>query len=208
MSANTSAVIAAVAASVAAVFSGASLYVTWLREERKWRRDVLLGAHQRYIELSFARSFKAVLAARSRRSADVSRLTELTDEEWELHDEYDSILARIRLLADARTIAAAEQLHDSDQKLVKLSLRSSARMSDADLTVFEQQRQSNRRDKKLMLQAARRGLKIRGGSPISDLYWGTDAAYDPADGAVPGGPEKRIDSLSPTANGDNPQPMV
>jgi hypothetical protein len=144
-----------------------------------------MGAHQRYIELSLARSFKALLGARSRRTPDVPSLTELRDEEWELHQEYDGILARIRLLADARTVAAAERLHESDQSLVKLSLRSSARMSDADLKAFEEQRQSNRRDKERMLHAARDGLKIRGGSAISDQFWGTAGGYAPSDDSRP-----------------------
>jgi hypothetical protein len=86
----------------AAVFSGISLYVAGKREERRWRRDSLLEAYQRFIELSFDRSLVAVQGIDTRRADAPSRtrgtfnLDELRTRQEQLHTEYDSLITRLR----------------------------------------------------------------------------------------------------------------
>jgi hypothetical protein len=45
----------------------------------------------------------------------------LREEEYALHLEYDSMLTRVRLLAAANVVAAAERLHLHDNELVELA---------------------------------------------------------------------------------------
>jgi hypothetical protein len=46
--------IAAIAASVAAALSGATLWITSSRDERRWRRDALVDTLVRLLDASFA----------------------------------------------------------------------------------------------------------------------------------------------------------
>jgi hypothetical protein len=159
----------------AALFSGISLYLSGKREERRWRRDALLNTYQRFIELSFERSFKTVLGIRVRRGIEPDDPDELRKEESELHLEYDSLLTRIRLLGNGDVVAASERLHASDQELVQLSLRSDAPATASDCDTFEKERQRNRQAKEALLKAARETLGFEPTAPIDDLFWGTSA---------------------------------
>jgi hypothetical protein len=159
----------------AALFSGISLYLSGKREERRWRRDALLNTYQRFIELSFERSFKTVLGIRVRRGIEPGDLDDLRQEESELHLEYDSLFTRIRLLGNGDVVHASETLHTSDQELVQLGLRSDAPATDSDSDTFEIERQRNRRAKETLLNAARATLGFEPAAPIDDVFWGTSA---------------------------------
>jgi hypothetical protein len=164
----------AAAALAAALFSGASLYLSGKREERRWRRDVLPSAYQRMIELSFDRSLRAVKGIDTRQGIENFVLKELREEEYALHLEYDSMLTRVRLLAAANVVDAAERLHLYDNELVELAdLKTDQKPSEADVSAFEGKREQNRRAKQDMLSAARATLGLDPAAAIGDSYWGT-----------------------------------
>lgn len=177
---------------MAAVLSGLSLWVSGSREERRWQRDARVSTYQRFIELSFDRSFKTVLGIRNRQrgKAEVDKLSkeelrrealrrekweEIRQEEWELHLEYDSLLTRIRLLSDDHVVDVSEALHDSDQKLVELSLRSVDPATDSDWEAFKEEHERNRQAKLAMLKAARKTLGFVETARIGDGFWELEA---------------------------------
>jgi hypothetical protein len=106
---------------------------------------------------------------------DLGEFRQVRQEEWELHLEYYSLLTRIRLLSDGDVVHAAEALHESDQKLVELSLRSDAPATDSDWYAFEEERERNRQAKEAMLNAARATLGFNPAVPIGDAFWGASA---------------------------------
>ena len=169
---NVAAFFGAAAAFAAALFSGVSLYLTGKREERRWRRDALFKIYQRFIELSFERSLKAVLGIKVRRGTPPFDLEELADEEWLLHQEYDGLLTSLRLLGVSEMVHAAETLHKRDQELVVLALRSEEAVTDIDFETFERKREENRQAKQSMLDAARASLALDAAAPIDDIFWG------------------------------------
>jgi hypothetical protein len=161
----------------AAIFSGISLYLAGKREERRWRRDSLLEAYQRFIELSFDRSLIAVQGIDTRRPHVPARtrgtfnLDELRTRQEQLHTEYDSLITRLRLLAATEVVDAAETLHVLDNQLVDLALASDATASDAEFNIFEDKREQNRQAKEHMLRAARATLGLNTAAVIADQYW-------------------------------------
>jgi hypothetical protein len=165
----------------AAVFSGINLYVTGKREERRWRRDTVLEAYQRFIELSFERSLLAVKGIDMRRTdvpprtRGTSDLDELRTREDQLHAEYDSLITRLRLLAAGDVVDAAETLHVRDNQLVDLGLASDAEASDSEFNVFEEKREQDRQAKEDMLRAARASLGLDPAVVIGDQYWSRSA---------------------------------
>jgi hypothetical protein len=65
----------------------------------------------------------------------------LREEEYALHLEYDSMLTRVRLLAAANVVAAAERLHLHDNELVELAdLKTDLKPLVADVSAFEEKR--------------------------------------------------------------------
>jgi hypothetical protein len=166
---------------LAAVFSGISLYLAGKREERRWRRDALLSAYQRFVELSFDRSLIAVQAIDTRRpdvpprTRETFNLDELRTRESVLHTEYDSLITCLRLMATTDVINAAETLHVSDNQLLTLGWASDARASATEFNLFEEKREQNRRAKEDMLKAARASLGLDPAAVIADQYWGRSA---------------------------------
>ena len=122
--ADIAGVIGAAAATLAASFSGAGLYLSGRREERRWRREALLDGVQLLVELSFDRSFAAVQGIRSRAGLEGGDMEELRRTEAERHFEFDSILSRLRLLAVDAVVDAAVDVHLHDNRLVELGLSS------------------------------------------------------------------------------------
>jgi hypothetical protein len=168
---NVAAFFGAAAAFAAALFSGVSLYLAGKREERRWRRDALFNTYQRFIQLSFERSLKAVLGIKVRRGTPPFHLKKLVDEEWLLHQEYDGLLTRLRLLGVSDIVHSAEILHKRDQELVELALRSEEVVTDIDFETFERKREENRQAKNSMLDAARATLGLDAAAPIDDVFW-------------------------------------
>jgi len=159
----------------AALFSGISLYLSGKREERRWRRDALLNTYQRFIELSFERSFKTVLGIRVRRGIEPGDLDDLRQEESELHLEYDSLFTRIRLLGNGDVVHASETLHTSDQELVQLGLRSDAPTTDSDSDTFEMSASEIAKRKRPCLTPQGQLSDSSRQAPIDDVFWGTSA---------------------------------
>jgi hypothetical protein len=154
---------------VAAALSATNLYLTGRREERRWRRDALVDAYQRFIELSFDRSLLAVKGLRRRQGHDELDLATLRGQENERHVEFDGLLARLRLIAEPGAIAAAETLHSLDNQLVSLGLASDDAPSDEDVNSIAAQRDQNRVAKEAMIKAARTNLRLEGAAAIG---WG------------------------------------
>ena len=169
--ANVAAFVGAAAALAAALFSGVSLYLAGKREERRWRRDALVSAYQRFIELSFERSLNAVEGMDLRRNGEPFDLKKLRRDEWRSHEEYDGLLTRMRLLGAGAVVQAAEPLHGCDQELIKLGLGTDEAASDADFDFFEEKREQDRKAKLDMLHAARATLGLEPAAPIAEQIW-------------------------------------
>lgn len=105
-------VLSAVSATLAAVLSGGTLYLTGRREHRKWLRDALIEAYVDYLEASFSGSPAQALELRA--SNDEAGLAERAAKSKEARDRQMLSLTRLRLIAAPAVIEAAEQLHMAD----------------------------------------------------------------------------------------------
>jgi hypothetical protein len=102
--------VAAIAATVAAILSGIALWLGGAREERKWRRDALVDTVVQFLDASFAGPGTSLL--------DKRRDSTLTDQDLEKVDEVHraslTALTRLRVLASTKLVACAEELHGAD----------------------------------------------------------------------------------------------
>lgn len=102
--------VAAVAATLAAVFSGFSLWLGGRREERKWRRDAIIDTLVQLLDSSFASPADVLMGKR--------RAGALTDEDRraaeEAHELGISALTRLRVIAGTSVVEQAELLHMAD----------------------------------------------------------------------------------------------
>lgn len=121
--ADIAAGLGAVAATIAAIFAGANLYISGQREHRRWIREVLIDAYVELIRTSYDAAAGAVgvlNAHKEGRPVDESRpFAELIDRS---HLRQTEILTRLRLLAGGEVITAAEALHLADHVVVDLAL--------------------------------------------------------------------------------------
>lgn len=102
--------LAAVAASVAAILSGISLWAGGRREETKWRRDAIIDTLVSFLDSSFASPGDVLMRKR--------RAGALTDEDRtnadQAHTDGISALTRLRVIAGADVVSCAEELHMAD----------------------------------------------------------------------------------------------
>lgn len=106
----TSELVAALAATIAAILSGIALWLGGAREERKWRRDELVDTFVRFLDASFASPGSEFL--------DRLRKSTLTDQDrkavGQVHKSALTALTRLRVLASTELVKSAEELHLAD----------------------------------------------------------------------------------------------
>lgn len=169
---HVAALVAAGAALVAALLSGLTLYASGRREERRWRRDELIDVYQAFLTISFTRTLLAVQTMQAHASGERVPVGELQKKQAELHDEHDGLLTRLRLLAKADVVRAAEELHMSDHSLVDPAMKVRAPISEKEWQRFEENRERNRQSKEHMFTAARMTIGLDSAVPLGEDTWG------------------------------------
>jgi hypothetical protein len=108
--------VAALAATVAAILSGLALWLGGARAERQWRRDALVDTIVRFLDASFASPGHKVM-----RKLRASTLTDQDRRELnEVHRSALTALTRLRVLASANLVECAERLHLADEYAYEL----------------------------------------------------------------------------------------
>ena len=106
------AILSAVAATLAAVLSCGTLYVTGRREHRRWLRESLVEAYVEYLEASFAG--RAARTLEFRLAGSDQGIEELQVNSEAARRRAMASLTRLRLIAPHEVIDAAERLHLAD----------------------------------------------------------------------------------------------
>lgn len=153
-------VVAAVATCAAAVFSALSLIVAGRREQRKWRRDSLVEALVDFIGGSFAGGGQRVLDAR-RRGEPLDGHRASTEA---AHGRQTESLTRLRLIAPAAVVVAAERLHEADHAVHDAAL--DGPVEDPEPDRWARLRQDQARARESLLDSARRSLREGAGPPV------------------------------------------
>jgi hypothetical protein len=109
-------ILTAVAATLAAVFSRLTLYVGGVREERRWRRGVLVDTVVQFLDASFFTP--GFIYWDSRRRGTLS--SDDRDQAIRTHADALTSLTRLRVLASASVVACAEKLHMADAKVYEM----------------------------------------------------------------------------------------
>jgi hypothetical protein len=126
--------VSGVAATLAALFAGANLYILGRRERQKWLRESLLEAFADYLGMSFDTGLLCSDLERARAAgATPDELRAFETKLDHLLRTQLGALTRIRLLADGRVVAAAQDLHMADHARVDWARRPQPEARDGDL---------------------------------------------------------------------------
>jgi hypothetical protein len=109
--------VTAAAAGLAAALSGFNLYVSGRRDFHKWRRDALVEAFVTFMQAGFNQTRACHAIATATMSFDRDHLREIVVNGHDLESE---TLTRIRLLAPASVVKAAEMVHEAIHKQVEV----------------------------------------------------------------------------------------
>ena len=153
-------VVAAVAACIAAVLSGAALVVGGKRDERRWRREAMTDTLVAFLDASFAGAGQRSYDARLR-GDDMTQFRTIAVES---HQQRIESLTRLRLLAPAAVVTAAERLHDADNAVHTAALNDVA-VPDPDHWAELRGAQQEARER--LLTAARNSLGLGPAQRIS-----------------------------------------
>jgi hypothetical protein len=116
-------VLSAIAATVAAALAGVNLVVLGRLEDRRWVRETATEALVAYLAASFETTTACREAVRLR--ATNGRPDELEEVRLRIRDAHETQMenfTRLRLVSTGDVIAAADELHEADHKVVRLSL--------------------------------------------------------------------------------------
>jgi hypothetical protein len=152
-------IVAAVAASLAAVLSGVSLWLGGRREERRWRREALVDTLVQFLDSSFAspgdvlmrKRLAGTLSDEDHRSAEQAHLIGI------------SALTRLRVTASAAVVEQAERLHMADDTGSDMVLVNTELPGDDEWNQMVRERRGLR---DLLLSASRSELGLGSAKPI------------------------------------------
>ncbi|MEV0539260.1 hypothetical protein [Nocardia salmonicida] len=114
-------VLSAVAATLAAVLSCGTLYVTGRREQQRWLRESLIEAYVEYLEASFAGRPAKTLEARLEN--DETGISGQRENSETARRRAMASLTRLRLIAPRKVIEAAENLHLADVEAMAVAFK-------------------------------------------------------------------------------------
>ncbi len=154
-------VISAVAAAIAALLAGLTLYTSGRRDHRRWLRDSLVDSYVAYLDASFGSAGPGALQARL--TGDEGGAASYRKQAAEAHSRQNDTLTRLRILAPANVIKAAEQLGAADRDVTSAAL--DARF-EGDPS-WDEVRAEQSSARKAFLNEARRSLELGLGAPIS-----------------------------------------
>jgi hypothetical protein len=167
---NLAPILGAAAAAVAAVLAGLNLFVSGRHERTRWIRETLVEVYVGFLAISTERSDIAIKAVRSQRAGkDARGLAELREQSDSAHGRHLDLLTRLRLLASAPVIRAAQELHECDDALSKLAFGSES-PSDEDLNHMWS---ALWRGRVRLIDAIRKSIHIRQGLPAEEMSGAT-----------------------------------
>lgn len=109
--------LAAVASTLAAIFTGLTLFLSGRRERRKWIRESLLAAEIQFLDASFRYPAKRIYQLR-RDGLSSSEAHEAFFPFYDdIHEVQNNALTQLRILAEDKVVRAAERLHAADEVL-------------------------------------------------------------------------------------------
>jgi hypothetical protein len=155
-------VLSAIAATVAAVLAGLTLYVSGRREHRRWLRNSLVDSYVNYLTASFQSGGREVLQARLR-GEQVTSLDEYRQHASRAHDRQTDVLTRLRIIAPPEMVKAAEALHMVDHLVVDSALAGSAVPDD---DIWQQLRLKQSSAQSDFVDQARHSLRLGPSAPI------------------------------------------
>jgi hypothetical protein len=118
---NLTSSLSAAAATLAAALAAVNLYVLGRRERHRWIREILLGEYAAYLNASFGATSTAKTYVNTAADDAKPETQSAADSQIkEFHDQQMGILTRLRLLAPADVVAAAEDVHRADHDAVIL----------------------------------------------------------------------------------------
>lgn len=161
MSAVLPAILSAIAATIAAVFAGISLYVSGRREHLRWLRDSLVVSYEECLTASFDAPGRRAFEARLRGDADA--LGEYRQQAAAAHGRQTATLTRLRMIAPADVVVAAEELHEADHAVVDVALETSSAVDEG---AFAQLRSKQWEARSAFVAQVRRSLGLSQGAPI------------------------------------------
>ena len=159
--------LSAIAATIAAALAGANLVVLGRLEDRRWARDTATEVLVAYLDASFETGAACREAVRLRAANDrPDELEELKRRISVAHDSQMENFTRLRLVSTGEVVVAADELHEADHEVVRLSLGDLDGESDPALeTAREQLRAARSR----MVTAARKAIRLRDPAGTSDF---------------------------------------
>lgn len=162
--AGLAAILAAVAASIGAGLTALNLYVTGRRDTKKWVREALIESYVSYLNASFEQSS----ASRRLISARRSRVFEKELQALVVRIEagrrtQNDVLTRLRLLATAEVVAAAEELLLANRAAAEVALDLTRIPS---VEAWDAPRELLKIARERLVDAARRSIHLPLGKPI------------------------------------------
>jgi len=157
------AIVGAVTAITAAVFSGLTLLLTGHRETRKWRRETLLDAVAQFLDGSFGRAYRRIYRLR-RSGHDGEVLNALKKRTEEAQRSQDDALTKIRLLASAEVVQAAEKLRKADEEMFMQVVLAKTLPTEE---VYESLRLRQKSAREDLIKETRDVLGLDSGAPIA-----------------------------------------
>jgi len=157
---SVTSLLSAAAASLAAVLAAINLYVLGRRERHQWLRTTLVSEYASYLDASFKATRKARDYATNLSEETVSESRSAVEREIEdLRSKQVETLTRLRLLATAEVVHAAEQILRADKAVIDLRSSSDDLPSDSQLETARQNAYARRED---FIRAVRKSMKIPG----------------------------------------------
>jgi hypothetical protein len=169
---SVAAVVGALTAIAAALFSGLTLYLSGRRETRKWIRESVLGALVQLLDASFMRP-----SSRARRllldPTSNGNLAQFKQRAEEAHRAQNDALTKLRLLAARPVVQAAEKLHSADEAVVETVLGDGGPAPEPEWRSARAQQKIAREQ---LINEARKMLQLNKGAEImSTRDKGTDS---------------------------------
>lgn len=155
-------VLSAIAATIAAVLAGLTLYLAGQREHRQWIRHSLVDSYVSYLTASFDSGARKAFEARLR-GESLAALGDHQRQAAEVHGQQTAILTRLRMIAPSAVVTAAEALHEADHAVVDAVLDAPAM---PDERIWEQLRSTQWSARSAFVDQARSSLGLGSGAQI------------------------------------------
>lgn len=156
------AIVSAIAATIAAVLAGATLYVNGRREQRSWRREAMIDSLVTFMDSSFDGAGQRVRRLRTD-GRDINTYLETTKE---LEAKQLAVLTRLRLIAPSGVVVAAERLREADYQVHRALLQAQTMPTEESWKLLRDEQRAARSD---LLEQARRTLDLDRGPNITRL---------------------------------------